>query len=356
MERKVDLARVERILVVKLSSLGDIVHATPCLRALRIAYPKAEIVLAVERRFAAVVRENPCIDRLIETDASDRLWSSFRAARHHVGSSGRARFDLAIDLQGLARSAAWVYASGARVRTGRGGIRPGWQHVHRPDLSRHAVDVCAAVLEQVGIAVGHRRPEITVSSAADRELDGILASRSLAPHGFVLVNPFSRWPSKAWPLERYAELLHWMKTRCSVPVLIVGGPGEESEAARLMELVEPSTAHSLVGQLSLEQALCLYRRTPFMVTGDSGPMHAAAALGTRVIALFGPTLPQRTGPFGDGHVVLQAARPPSHHAYRTDHGREYIRALQVDTVRAAVERVLLSPAADAPPLAQPGRS
>ena len=352
---EIDLARIERLLVVKLSSLGDIVYATPCLRSLRRACPSAEIVLAVEGRFAAVVRESPWIDRLIETDTSSGFVSTLLEARQRLAHIGSHRFDLAIDLQGLRRSAAWIYASRARVQTGRGGIRPGWQRVHRPDLARHAVDVCAAVLENVGIRVIDRRPEITVSAAADRELEGLLTRRSLAPQGFVLVNPFSRWPSKAWPLDRYAALLGWMRSRCSVSPLIVGGPGEEDQAAQLMNRIEPDTAVSLVGELSLPQALCLYRRARLMVTGDSGPMHAAAALGTKVIALFGPTLPEQTGPLGDDHIVLQAKRPPTHHTYRTDRSGEYIRALDVATVRAAVEKLLINPAAGSASFVRPGR-
>ena len=352
---EIDFQRVERILVVKLSSLGDIVHATPCLRSLRGACPSAEIVFSVEGRFAALVRESPWTDRLIETDASSGPLSSFLEARRRLAGIGSPRFDLAIDLQGLRRSAAWVYASRARVQTGLGGIRPGWQCVQRPDFSRHAVDICASVLENAGIAVIDRRPEITVSAAADRELDVLLARCSVASQGFVLVNPFSRWPSKAWPLDRYAELLGWMRSQCSVSLLIVGGPGEEDQAARLMDLLEPGTATSLVGQLSLPQALCLYRRARLMVTGDSGPMHAAAALGTQVIALFGPTLPEHTGPVGDEHIVLQAKRPPAHHTYRTDRSGEYIRALEVASVRAAVERVLINPAASSESFVRPGR-
>jgi ADP-heptose:LPS heptosyltransferase len=331
---------LSRILVVKLSSLGDVVHVTPCLRALRLLSPRAEIVMAVERRFAAVVRESPWIDRLIEAESSAGFLGSLVEARRRLAGL---RFDLAVDLQGLGRSAAWVYASGARVRAGRGGVRPGWQLVHRPDLARHAVDVCADVLGALGIEVADRRPEIRVSAAADRELDGILAQQTIEPRGLVLANPFSRWPSKAWPVERWAELLRWLRSQLDGSILTVGGPGEEHEAARLLGLLAPGVTTSLVGRLSLEQALCLYRRVRLMITGDTGPMHAAAAVGTRVVALFGPTLPERTGPWGDGHVVLQARRPSAHHAYRADPDREYIRALDVAAVRTAVAKALAIP-------------
>ena len=99
-------------------------------------------------------------------------------------------------------------------------------------------------------------------------------------------------------------------------------------------------AISLAGRLTLAEALCLFRRARLMISCDSGPMHAAAALGTPVVALFGPTLPERTGPWGSEHVVLQAERPPEHHAYRSDDARRYISALTVDAMMAGVQRAL----------------
>ena len=124
--------------------------------------------------------------------------------------------------------------------------------------------------------------------------------------------------------------------------MITGGPGEEQKAQECMSLLPVGDAVSLAGKLTLGQALCLYRRARLMVTGDSGPMHAAAALGTRTVSLFGPTLPERTGPWGRGHIVLQMSKPRSHHAYRADSERKHIRAIDVATVIGAVKSSLES--------------
>jgi lipopolysaccharide heptosyltransferase I len=331
-----------RILVVRLSSLGDIVQVTPCLRALRLAYPEAEIVVAVEQRFAAVLRESPWIDRLIEVESSGAgFLPSLVDGRRRLAAL---RFDLAVDLHGLRRSAAWVYASGARMRAGRGGSRPGWQVVHRPDLDRHAVDVGADVLGALGIEVADRRPEIRVSADADRELEAILAAQEIERQGFILANPFSRWRSKEWPVDRWADLIGWMRSETDEPIVIVGGPAEESRGEVLEGMLGADPTTSLVGRLTLDQALCLYRRARLMISGDTGPMHAAAALGTPVVALFGPTLPERTGPWGEEHIVLQALRPPYHHAYRFDPEGRFIRGLDSETVRAGVARALAATA------------
>ena len=324
-------AEPQRVLVVKLSSLGDIIHATPCLRALRRAYPRAEMVVAVERRWAAVLRSNPNVDRLIEAPSCERL-----TAGHlwEIGStlSAARPFDLAIDLQGTRRSAAWVYLSGARVKMGRGWPRPGWRTAVTPDLRRHAVVACVEVCRAAGIEVEDLDPEVFTNPGQEGVVDGLLKAERLPTAGLILLNPFSRWRSKSWPAA--AEFLE----RFSHPVVITGGP-EEADAA---QAAARGRAVSLAGRLTLEQALCLYQRARLMVSCDSGPMHAAAALGVPVVALFGPTHPERTGPWGTGHRVVQALRPTSHSAYRSDPEARYMGALTVEMVLEAVEQTLRS--------------
>jgi len=337
----VDLAALERVLVVKLSSLGDIVHVTPCLRALRRSCPRARITMVVERRFAALVENDPSLDERIAIDHAPRaVWRQLADAARALRARRAPRFDLAIDFQGLLRSAAWVYASAARIKVGRGGRRPGWDAVVAPCAGRHAVEICADVAAALGVRVDDLEPRLFVDQAADRRLAAQLAALGLPGSGFLLVNPFSRWASKTWPVERWAELVRRARREVGLPILLTGGPGEEADAARLVAAIGPPAPASFVGNLALDEALCLYRRGTLMVTGDTGPMHAAAALGTRVVALFGPTLPESTGPCGAGHVVVQAARPTHAHAYREDAYGRLIGAIDVDMVMAGIRRAL----------------
>ncbi len=330
-----------RLLVVKTSSLGDVIHATPCLRAIRRSFPEAHLALAVDRRFVDVVAHNPDVDTVVQTRPSLRgplrlPWGAIlRLLRE-------ARPDAALDLQGTRGSAALVYASRARWQGGRGGTRPGWQLVCRPDPDRHAVRVCAEIATAAGIEVTDLAPVVFLSTGDDEALLATLRERRLPASGFVLVNPFSRWSSKAWPLERYAQLIVAVRAQQQVPVVISGDSDEVRGAEQLLSLLPAGAATSLVGALPLGQALCLYRRALLMVTGDSGPMHAAAALGTPVIALFGPTLPERTGPWGEGHVVIQERRPATHHAYQRDREGIHIRAIAVEPVAAAVTSAVAS--------------
>jgi len=336
----IDLTRARRVLAIKLSSFGDIVHVTPCVRALRQACPNAELLVVADRTWASLFRSDPHVDDVIAADpARLRFPSSFIGARRALAARRGPRFDLAIDFQGRPRSAAWVYASQARYRVGRGGFRPGWHKVIRPDTQRHAVQVCAEIARHAGIAVPDLGPRLFCSEASDRAVEAKLRKAEAPLRGFILANPFGRWPSKVWPPERWAVLIRQIRSELGLPVVVSGGPGEEHQADRLLALLAPSPPPSMVGQTTLEEAICLYRRALLAVSGDSGPMHAAAAVETPVVALFGPTWPEQTGPWGASHRVLQVSRAAFHHAYPDDAERRHVEAIDVGTVLAQVRSV-----------------
>ncbi len=323
-----------RILVVKLSSFGDIVHVTGALRALRRALPQAELTLAVESRWAEVVRNNPNVNALIES--SSREFSIAYVAEVRRLLSKHRRFDIVIDFQGTRRSAAWAYMSGARFKMGRGGFRPGWRFSVETDRTRHAVVICAEVCERAGVPVDDPDPEIYASRVEEQRLDDFLDAEHIPRAGFVLVNPFSRWVSKSWPEENAAAFIGRFRQCFDDHLILTGGVDDRERAESLLRVLPPGTIRSLVGRLPLAQALCLFRRARLMVSCDSGPMHAAAAFGVPVVALFGPTHPEHTGPWGSNHCVVQARRPLEHHAYRSDTEASYMRALECDAVFDAV--------------------
>jgi len=333
----IDLTQARRVLAVKLSSFGDIVHVTPCVRALRQACPNAELLVVVDRTWAPLFRNDPHVDGVIAADpARLGFLSSFIGAQRALAARQGPRFDLAIDFQGRPRSASWIYASQARYRAGRGGFRPGWHKVVRPDLQRHAVHVCAEVAQRAGIAVLDLEPRLFCSEAADRAVEAKLRKAGAPLRGFVLANPFGRWLSKVWPAERWVVLIRRIRNELGLPVIVSGGPGEEHLADRLLALMATEPPLSMVGQTTLEEAICLYRRALLAVSGDSGPMHAAAAVGTPVIALFGPTWPEQTGPWGADHRLLQVSRAAFHHAYPDDAERRHIEAIDAGAVLAQV--------------------
>ncbi len=329
---------IRNILIVKFSSLGDIVHVTPCLSAIRKAFPRATVSMAVESRFAAAVRHHPCLDEVIEV-GNNRPWSHLWAGiKLYCGPSRN--FDLAIDFQGSDHSAAFVYLSRARFKVGRGTKRPFWQKVVRPNLERHAIRVCAEILFNLGINVEDLNPSVHVGTEAAASLRRRLDKEKIGDKPFLLINPFSRVESKMWPVENYAELILRLKRQYRLPIVISGASYELSYLRQLVSLLPPGTVHSLVGDLSLDEALSLYQRASLVITGDSGPMHIAAALGTPVVALFGPTLVTRTGPWGENNLVIQKRIPDHHHRYLDDADRQHIRAIGSDDVFEALTQSL----------------
>ena len=178
------------------------------------------------------------------------------------------------------------------------------------------------------------------STEAEKALEQILHENGLPEKGFLVVNPFSRWPTKAWPMERYVELLPRLHGDTGLPLVISAGATEMGEAGRLVAALPTATAVSLAGQLDLGPLLALLRRARLVLTGDSGPMHAADALGTKVVALFGPTWPERAGPWRKSQIVIQRWRSPRYHAFRDPGSAIGMAAIPVEEVRTAVMAAL----------------
>ena len=223
--------RPVRVLVVKLSSLGDVIHATGALRAIRQTLPLARIALAVEGRWRDVVCHNPNVDLLIESSPQHRLSLSYLSEiRRSLAEHGP--YDIAVDLQGNRRSAAWVYLSRARFKTGRGRFRPGWRRAIEPDLTQHAVTVCADICRSIGIGVGDPSPEIHTAVREEERIDQMLTEEGLPSEGSIVLNPFSRWPSKSWPLDNAAEVIRRLQAATPRPLVLSGGPEDSVERGR----------------------------------------------------------------------------------------------------------------------------
>ena len=330
-------ADYRRILLVRLASFGDVVRITGFPGALRTACPKAEIVVVTDRSLAPLFDNAPGVDRLIAHGGAPRLVGVWREARRQLSKLRKdGGFDLAVDLQGIRASAAWIYASGARLMVGRGGFRPGWRFAVVPNYRVSDVAESAAIFERLAIPIADPSPSLSIRPADDERLEARLRHEGLPAAGFLIVNPFSRWASKAWPSERFARLLPRLHNDFGLSLIITGGPAEADMATRLLGQLPPRTAVSLAGRLTLGELICLLRRARLVLTGDSGPMHAAAAVGTPVVALFGPTWPDRAGPWGRGHLVLQRWRSENYHAFHEPASAAGMAAIEVEEVYAAI--------------------
>jgi len=324
-----------RILMVKLSSFGDIVRTTPCIRALKLKWPGANISFAIDRPLAPLLARDPDVHELL-LNMPGGIFHAFRSAREHKG------FDLAIDFQGTHRSLIWMHTCGARMKAGRGTWRTGWTAAVPSRLSVNDVQDQANILEQIGIPVSNLNPKLFLDEEAETRVTDRLRERGLPERGFLIVNPFSRWKSKMWPAERYAEIITRFVKEFGQTVIISGSAHEKNQADAMLSLIPQDSACSFAGILSLQESMSLYSRAALMLTGDSGPMHAAAALGVRVIALFGPTWPERSAPWGDQHIVIQTRRPQFHNAYRNRDDQTFMMAIETRTVYETLARIWIS--------------
>jgi heptosyltransferase I len=312
------LADAPRIALVKLSALGDVVHALPVAATLKAARPHARLAWIVERREAAVLRDHPAVDEVIVADT--RGWRRARrpaavwAAAAEIRTLRRRlagwRFDVALDLQALMKSGLVLAACGAPLRVG---FAAGWgreplhalfvnRRVQPPAAARHVVEQYLALLAPLGI--GERRLEfrLPATPAVEARMEEWLATAGLKPHRrLVVLNPGAGRADKRWPVEHFATLARGVAHEAEGHVLVTWGPGEEGSARAI---VEAAPGAVLAPATDLDALLALLRRASVVVAADTGPLHMAAALGTPCVGLYGPTTAARNGPYGAGHRTL----------------------------------------------------
>jgi len=338
-----------RILIIKPSSLGDIVHALPVLAALRDAHPDAHIAWLANRRFVPLLENHPLLNEVIGFDRSrfGRMWRSPRVCVEFwrfVAGLRRRRFDLALDLQGLIRSGLLALFSGAGQRWGFADAREGARlfYTHRvacPPGAQHAVERNCALLRALGVAL--ERPEFPLAltdpeRSAARELLTATAGREL--EGFIAIVPGARWSSKRWPPESFARLIERLAAG-GYPPCVLRGSGADRELAATIRAACAAEAIDLTGRANLRELVGLLDLAGLVICHDSGPMHIAAALGKPIVAIFGPTNPRRTGPYCDSAVIATHPLPCAPCYRRTcPHGHhDCLRRLDVDEVVRQVE-------------------
>jgi len=316
-------SRGPRIAIVKLSSLGDVVHALPVARALRRALPDAHLTWVVEAREYAIVRDHPDLDAVVPVDT--RLWRRLiwrpAGAREVVAKVGRLRmrirraaFDVAIDLQGLIKSGLLTAYTGAPVRIGFSAARCRERmnalftnrRVTPPASARHVVEQYLSLLTPLGIMPGSPEFFLPVPAAAERRMDELLLKEGVKRGDrLVAVNPGAGRPDKRWPVENFRGLADRLATEAGARLLVLWGP-DEAHMAREIALGLPGASALLAPPTDLGELTALLQRCRLMIANDTGPLHLAAALGTPCLGLFGPTSAARNGPYGPGCRGLQS--------------------------------------------------
>ena len=308
----------ERVLVIKPSALGDVVQALPVLGMLRKRFAGAQLAWVIKSNLAQLLLRHPQLDQVLHWEHRCGTWQGFRSLLRQVR---RGRFDLVIDLQGLFRTGLLCWASGARYRVGFSNAREGarFSYTHRVLIPTRDLPALVKYV-QVARALGCRG-EVPRAVIPLRGEDVAWARAQLArlPRPVVAVHPGAQWPTKRWPAGRFTQALREVQARTGAGVVLLGGPGEEAICAQVARDLDGIVLH-LGGKTSLLQLAAVLQQSQVLLSGDSGPMHLAAALGTPVVALFTCTSPLRAGPHGPRHRVL-AAQVPCASSYRKRCGR-----------------------------------
>jgi len=313
---------IERLLIVRLGSMGDVIHSLPAATALREAFPEAMLGWLIEERWAELLctlptpragprsPQRPLVDRIHSLNTrrwrsapfSPQTWERIAAGWSDLRA---ARYEVAVDLQGATRSAMLARWSGAPIIYGATQPR---ENLASMFYTRQVITGGAHIVEQnlsLAKTIARRPPkmspvEFPVDESAEQECDRRLKQQSI--HDFVLLNPGAGWSAKQWPAERYGQVARQL-TEDGLKSLINFGPGEEGVAGAV-EAASGGSAKAVTG--SLTYLIALTRRARLFLGGDTGPMHLAAALGIPVVAIFGPTDPRRNGPFGARNIVLRS--------------------------------------------------
>jgi heptosyltransferase-1 len=296
-----------RILFVKLSSIGDIVHALPALAAVRRALPRAEIAWVVERRSAEILRDNPFINTLIEVDTKGlRRWpvsgETLPATRRQLRRLRASPFDLSIDFQGLLKSALIARLSGAPRRVGF--ARAFLREPASRFLLTKTVDIPARThvirknLALASGALGVRLPidgdefEFPVAVSREHEGEAEVVIQNVGQR-FAILNPGGGWPTKLWDASRFGALADSLSLNFGLRSVVTHGPGERELAERVA--ASSRTGAAVIASPTLKGFYALARRAAVYVGGDTGPTHLAVAAGAPVVGLFGPTEWWRNG-------------------------------------------------------------
>lgn len=347
--------------MIRPSALGDVCRTVPVIVSLKRAYPDSTIDWMVQDGFAEAVSHHPDVHRVVPfarkrfsrwwtPSVALELWRWLRGLR-------RARYDLVLDCQGLARSGLFAWMTGSRVRVGYSDASEGaWLGVNRRvNASRrlHTVDRMLALVESLGVPVSRDMRLYAPPGAWDQVLAQDLGSRLAesalagAGQGYAVLAPTSRWPGKLWPAERFAETATRVLEDRSLgirTVVLVGAEHERSQCVPLIELAaKDERVVDFIGKTSIGSLMALVERSSLVVANDSACLHMAVGFGRPLVGLYGPTDVSLVGPYQHGRCVVQCLRPGDTFDHKNGPlGRAMMERIGVEEVLAKVRDVLAS--------------
>jgi heptosyltransferase-1 len=308
------------ILIVKLSAIGDVIHTLPSLAALRHLYPDAHITWVVEEAAADIVKNHPYLDAVIVSQRkswskdiqNSKILKPLFNMRSLIKELRQRPYDLVIDFHGLFKSSIIVLLSSGKRKLGYDSLQElsglFLNEKIPEDMNKHAVDRYLDFPRYLGANVNNAEFILPVNEKAEANTQLLLNQYGLDDNNFIAINPIAYWETKLWDDDNFARLADLIRNNLKMNVVFTGS--EKSSIEGITSKMK-TKGINLGGQTTLLELAYLDKKARFVITTDSGPMHLAAAVGTPVVALFGPTDPARTGPYGEGHTIVRAGLPCS---------------------------------------------
>jgi len=313
-----------RILLLRTSSIGDVLMTTPAFDALRRSFPAAHIAWMIDQESREILDGVEGVDEVLvnplpngrhfkfrrDFRRTPQLWREARRFRHELLAR---KFDVAIDLQGLFRTAIWCKLSGAPMRIGLSDNKKEMNErfvTHRVDpLGPHTVERLAAPAKFLGADVSDLKFRYRVPEAGREYADSFFTQYAIRnTEKVIAVNPGASWRINRWPPDKLGEAANLLRQKLAARILLIGGRDD-------MDLADEVASHldspplNVTGRTTLTQLAGLLERCAVLITGDTGPMHLATAVGTPVVALFGPSDARVSGPYSKNSVVIETALP-----------------------------------------------
>jgi len=344
------------ILIVKLSAIGDVIHTLPALNAVRNYYPEANITWLVEEDAAPLVIGHKALDRVIVSKRkrwlkalkSLSLLSTIKKVYGFIKVLRDTRYDMILDFQALLKSGILIALARGQRKIGFG---KGLEHMEHSymflneripavDMEIHALTRGMMLLNAIGIPTNEIEYKLPVSNDDCEKVDELMKRHGIDGVKFLIaVNPVAKWESKLWPKERFARLADMIIDEYDARIIFTGGYEDRHIIQDIMSAMK-GRALNLAGHTTLKMLAALYKKTVLVISTDTGPMHLAAAVETPVVAIFGPTAPWRTGPYGSSHRVVRADPECSPCFKRQCETIDCMHQISVDQVFDAVSKII----------------
>ena len=345
----------KNILLVRLSAIGDVIHALPIAKAIRKKYIKAKISWIVENKAIDLVEMNPYLDKVYKFPKSkfkkqfkENKLAALKETKNFFKEFKKNDFDFVLDVHGLFKSGITTYFSGAKKRYGPGDGREGSKLFYTdildlPDKKMHQVERNLKLAQSFGAKIDEVDYGLKVPQSVEKRLSIKANDWELDLDKIIVINPFTTWESKDWFEERYVNLVEKLLLKYDYNIVFTGGPKDKYRIEEIVsEIKNSERVFNIAGKTDLKELTALYKKAELYIGGDTGPLHLAVAVDLPAVALMGPTDPETHGPYNEKSIVIQAdIKCKNCWDRKCKRDKHYcMKKIEVNQVLKAIEKIL----------------